>query len=193
LLKLQTLKLKSLLPLALFIYSIFSFSQNNTVELTSGQKTVSTIGDILLIGMPLATGLTTILINDKEGSWQFAKGFLVNQALTIGLKSIIQKPRPDFSNNNAFPSGHTSTTFQSASFIQQRYGWKYGIPAYALAGFTAYSRIEGKKHDGWDVAAGIVIGIGSSYLFTTPYQKEHFELSFNSSENNYSIGFKYKF
>ena len=121
-LKLQTLKLKSLLPLALFFYSIFSFSQNNTLELTSGQKTVSTIGDVLLIGMPLATGLTTILINDKEGSWQFAKGFLVNQALTIGLKSIIQKPRPDFSNNNAFPSGHTSTTFQSASFIQQRYG-----------------------------------------------------------------------
>jgi membrane-associated phospholipid phosphatase len=193
LLNLQTLKLKSLLLLALFFYSIFSVSQNNTVELTSGQKTVSTIGDILLIGMPIATGLTTILINDKEGSWQFAKGFLVNQALTIGLKSIIQKPRPDFSNNNAFPSGHTSTTFQSAAFIQKRYGWKYGIPAYALAGFTAYSRIEGKKHDGWDIAAGVVIGIGSSYLFTTPYQKEHFELSFNSSKNNYSIGFKYKF
>lgn len=192
-LKLQTLKLKPLLPLALFFYSIFSFSQNNTVELTSAQKTVTTIGDVLLFGMPLAAGLTTIILKDKEGSWQFAKGFLVNQVLTIGLKSIIQKPRPDFSNNDAFPSGHTSTTFQSASFIQQRYGWKYGIPAYALAGFTAYSRIEGKKHDGWDIAAGIVIGVGSSYLFTTPYQKEHFELSFNSTEKNYLIGFKYKF
>ncbi len=187
------MRLKSLFTLSFFFYSIFSFSQNNTVELTSGQKTVTTIGDVLLFGMPLAAGLTTVIIKDKEGSWQFAKGFLVNQALTIGLKSIIQKPRPDFSNNNAFPSGHTSTTFQSAAFIQKRYGWKYGIPAYALAGFTAYSRIEGKKHDGWDVAAGIVIGIGSSYLFTTPYQKEHFELSFNRSENNYSLGFKYKF
>jgi membrane-associated phospholipid phosphatase len=187
------LKLKPLFTLALFFYSIFSFSQNNTVELTSGQKTVTTIGDVLLFGMPLAAGLTTIIVKDKEGSWQFAKGFIVNQAITLSLKAITKHPRPDLSNNNAFPSGHTSTTFQSASFIQQRYGWKYGIPAYALAGLTAYSRIEGKKHDGWDVAAGIVIGIGSSYLFTTPYQKEHFELSFNSSENNYSIGFKYKF
>lgn len=187
------LNLKVIVILAFLFYSNLSFSQNSTVELTSAQKTVTTIGDVLLFGMPLAAGLTTIILKDKEGSWQFAKGFLVNQALTIGLKSVVRKPRPDFSNNYAFPSGHTSTTFQSASFIQQRYGWKYGIPAYALAGFTAYSRIEGKKHDGWDVAAGIVIGIGSSYLFTTPYQKEHFELSFNSSENNYSLGFKYKF
>lgn len=191
-LNLIALNLKSILLLP-FFYSIFSFSQNNPVENTSGQKTVTTIGDILLFGMPFATGLTTIIIKDKEGSWQFAKGFIVNQAITIGLKAIIQKPRPDLSNNDAFPSRHTSTTFQSASFIQKRYGWKYGIPAYALAGFTAYSRIEEKKHDGWDVAAGIVIGIGSSYLFTTPYQKEHFELSFNSIENNYLIGFKYKF
>lgn len=192
-LNLIALNLKSILLLPFFFYSIFSFSQNNPVELTSGQKTVTTIGDVLLFGMPFAAGLTTIIIKDKEGSWQFAKGFIINQVITIGLKSIIQKPRPDLSNNDAFPSRHTSTTFQSAAFIQKRYGWKYGIPAYALAGFTAYSRIEEKKHDGWDVAAGIVIGIGSSYLFTTPYQKEHFELSFNSIENNYLIGFKYKF
>ncbi len=189
----HTLNLKAIVILAFLLYANLSFSQNGIIELTSAQKTVTTIGDVLLFGMPLAAGLTTIILKDKEGSWQFAKGFIVNQAITIGLKSIIQKPRPDFSNNNAFPSGHTSTTFQSASFIQQRYGWKYGIPAYALAGFTAYSRIEGKKHDGWDIAAGIVIGIGSSYLFTTPYQKEHFELSFNSTEKNYLIGFKYKF
>jgi membrane-associated phospholipid phosphatase len=194
LLNLKTLNLKSLLLLSIFFYSIFSFSQNNTEELTSGQQTVSTIGDVLLFGMPIAAGLTTIIIKDKEGSWQFAKGFLVNQALTIGLKAIVQKPRPDLSNNNAFPSGHTSTTFQSAAFIQKRYGWKYGIPAYALAGFTAYSRIAAKKHDGWDVAAGIVIGVGSSYLFTTPYQKEHFELSFDRTQyNDYLVGITYKF
>lgn len=116
----------------------------------------------------------------------------MNQLVTFGLKEIINKPRPDGSNNNSFPSGHTSTVFQSASFIQRRYGWKFGAAAYALAGFVGYTRIEADKHDGWDVLGGIVIGVGSTYIFTTPYQKEHFELTFNSTQGDYLIGFKYK-
>ena len=118
---------------------------------------------------------------------------MLNQAVTIGLKYATGKSRPNNNGERAFPSGHTSTTFQSAAFIQKRYGWKYGIPAYALAGFTGYSRINAQKHDGWDVLAGAVIGIGSSYLFTTPYQREHMELTFASDADSISIGFRYKF
>ena len=129
--------------------------------------------------------------NKELGS--LPKGLLLNQALTIGLKMAIDKPRPDLSDNASFPSGHTSTTFQSAAFIQKRYGWKYGAAAYALAGFTGYTRIQGDKHDGWDVLAGAIIGVGSTYIFTTPYQKEHMEITFNSSKGNYLLGYTYKF
>ena len=175
-------KLLSLLAVLLFFTG--SYAQNKTVE---------TSGDILLFAMPAVALGTTLIIGDKEGTWQFTKGFLLNQAVTFGLKLIVDKPRPDMSNNYSFPSGHTSTAFQSASFIQRRYGWKYGIPAYALAGFTAFTRIDANKHDGWDVLGGIVIGVGSTYLFTTAYQKEHIELTFNSSDDNFLLGFKYKF
>ncbi|MBL4879828.1 MAG: phosphatase PAP2 family protein [Oleispira sp.] len=157
------------------------------------QKTMQTTGDVLLFALPTTVLGATLIIGDKKGTWQFTKGFLINQVLTVGLKEAINKPRPFNSGDKAFPSGHTSTTFQSASFIQRRYGWKYGIPAYVLAGFTGYSRINAKKHDGWDVMAGAIIGIGSTYLFTTPYQKEHMELTFFSWEDNYALGFKYKF
>ena len=118
---------------------------------------------------------------------------MLTEALTYGLKYGIDKERPDKSNEHSFPSGHTSTTFQSAAFIHKRYGFKYSIPAYALAGFTGFSRINAKKHDGWDVFVGAVIGIGSSYLFTTEYQKEHLELTFNSEDGDYLFGFNYKF
>ena len=155
-------------------------------------ESLETAGDVVLVALPITALTTTLIIGDKKGSWQFAKSFAVNQIITFSLKEIIDKPRPDGSNNNSFPSGHTSTTFQSASFIQRRYGWKYGAVAYALAGFTAYSRVENNKHDGWDVLGGIVIGVGSTYLFTTPYQKEHLELSFKSGGGDYLIGFKYK-
>lgn len=160
------------------------------------EKTVQTIGDVIHLAMPVAAGLTTLIINDKDGSWQMVKSFTVNLGLTYALKYTINKPRPEGAKDgHAFPSGHTSVAFQSASFIQRRYGWKYGIPSYALAGFVAFSRLEGlnDRHDGWDVLGGIVVGVGSSYLFTTPYQKEHFELSFSTQDDSYLVGLTYKF
>lgn len=169
---------------ALLIFSNSSFSQNKTLE---------TSGDVLLITMPIVAVGTTLIIGDKKGTLQFAKGFLLSQVVTLSLKAVIEKDRPNMENRDAFPSGHTSTTFQSASFIQKRYGWKYGIPAYLLAGITGYSRIDSDHHDFSDVLAGAIIGVGSSYLLTTPYQQEHMELTFNSGNGNYLLGFKFKF
>ena len=174
---------------ALFLVLIFY----NFSSLSAQNEVVEDAGDIILFALPAATLATTFIMGDTKGSWQFTKGLLLTEAVTYGLKSSINKQSPDMSNNDSFPSGHTSTTFQSASFIHRRYGFKYSIPAYALAGFTAFSRIDAKKHDGWDIFVGAAIGIGSSYLFTTEYQREHMQLTFNSQEGSYLLGFNYKF
>ncbi|MGB5941307.1 MAG: phosphatase PAP2 family protein [Leeuwenhoekiella sp.] len=118
---------------------------------------------------------------------------LLTAGISYGLKYSINKPRPDLSNDNAFPSGQTSTVFHSAGFIHRRYGFNYSIPAYALAGFTAASRIDSKKHDILDVIAGATIGLGSNLLFPTGYQQEHMQLTYTSLEGNHMIGFTYKF
>jgi len=176
----------------LFIVSLILVLLN--IHLATAQKSgIETAGDIGIIVVPVAALSTTLIKGDKQGTWQFAKGFLLNQIVTYGLKASINKTRPDFSDNNAFPSGHTSTSFQGASFIHRRYGFKYSIPAYAIAGFAAFSRIDADKHDGFDILAGVIIGIGSTYLFTSSYQQEHMEISFNSSDENYLLGFTYKF
>lgn len=163
------------------------------LRLNAQNQALETTGDVLLIALPATALGTSMFIGDEEGSWQFTKGFLLNQAVTFGLKWGINKPRPNGEDNNAFPSGHTSTTFQSASFIQKRYGWPYGIPAYVIAGFTGYSRIETDKHDILDVLAGATIGIVSTYLFTSAYQREHMELTFHSDNNEFFFGFRYTF
>jgi membrane-associated phospholipid phosphatase len=145
------------------------------------------------VAIPTTALTGSLIIGDYVGAWQFTKGALLNQAVTFGLKYATNKKRPYNNGDRAFPSGHTSTTFQSAAYIQKRYGWGYGISAYILAGYTGYSRINAQKHDGWDVLAGAVVGIGSAYLFTTPYQKEHMELSFANDTDSFSLGFVYKF
>lgn len=147
--------------------------------------------------VPALTSLIMIIAKkDKKGFWQFTKSYGTTLALTYGLKYAIDKPRPDGrTDGKAFPSGHTAVAFSGASFLQRRYGWEYGIPAYAVAGLVAYTRIEGinDRHDGWDVLGGALVGIGSTYLFTTPYQKEHYELSFKSGNGEYLLGLTYKF
>jgi membrane-associated phospholipid phosphatase len=159
----------------------------------SQNTTAADVGDILAVALPAATLATTFIIGDTKGSWQFTKGLLLTEGVTFGLKMLVDKPRPDKSNRNSFPSGHTSTSFHSASFIHLRYGVTYAIPAYAIATFTALTRIYGEKHDGFDVLIGAIIGIGSSCLFTTPYQKEHMQLTFSSDSENYLMGFRFKF
>ena len=154
---------------------------------------VETSGDIVLYALPASAALTTLVLKDKKGFWQFTKSFATNIAVTGGLKYAINKTRPFDGGGLAFPSGHTSITFQAASFIHRRYGFKYSIPGYLLAGWTGYSRINATRHDGYDVLAGAVVGIGSSFLFTTPYQREHMQLTFRSSEDEFLVGFIYKF
>jgi len=100
---------------------------------------------------------------------------------------------PDNSNANSFPSGHTSTTFHSATFLYKRYGWRLGVPAFLIAGFTGFSRIQAKKHDGWDVIGGASIGIISGLLFTKVKEKKHLDFSFSHGNEGYLIGLSYKF
>lgn len=179
------------------IISSFLFSQTNIAQDTSvidsQTETIQNIGDVFLIGLPIATVATSFIIGDEKGAWQFTKGLILTVGVTAGLKLGISKERPDMSNDNSFPSGHTSTVFHSAGYVHRRYGFKYSIPSYLLAGFTAASRIDSKKHDIIDVIAGAAIGLGSNLLFTTEYQREHMELSFSSNQGNYLMGFNYKF
>jgi len=175
---------------AAILVAVFLFTNNKLYAQKSGLETA---GDIGVFIVPASALTYSLIKGDTKGTWQFTKGLLLAQVVTFGLKLSIDKERPDFSNKNSFPSGHTSTTFQGAAFMHQRYGFKYSIPAYAIATFTAFSRIHEKKHDGWDVLAGAIIGVGSSYLFTTPYQQEHLSLNFNSAKGNYQLGLVYKF
>jgi membrane-associated phospholipid phosphatase len=130
---------------------------------------IETAGDILVIALPVAAAGLTIGFRDSQGALELGKSAALMVGVTYGLKFTIDEKRPN-GDKQSFPSGHASISFASAEFLRKRYGWKYGIPAYVVATFVAFSRAESKQHYTHDVIAGAAIGIGSSYLFTKPYK-----------------------
>ncbi len=127
-----------------------------------------TTSDLIAVGLPLGGAVMAWSRDDREGEWQLAKGVTTAMALTYGLKQIVDKERPN-GDSHSFPSGHATAAFAGAGFIQQRYGWAAGAPAYAAAAFAAWSRVETDDHFAIDVVAGGLIGLAAAGLFTTEY------------------------
>ncbi len=101
---------------------------------------------------------------------------LVSGVITTGLKLITQRSRPD-GNDMSFPSGHTSSAFASASVLRRHFGWRVGIPAYAVASWVGASRVQERHHYLSDVLFGATIGIVSGRAVTVGHGGTRFALS----------------
>jgi hypothetical protein len=178
-----------LATLVLFVSSLLRLQAADAIQ---------TAGDILQVVLPLTAGGLTLGYSRSEGNGKVADflgraedrlglGYRDTQGtvqlaetlgLTLGttyvLKYAVNETRPN-GGSQSFPSGHTSISFSAAEFMRKRYGWGYGIPAYGLASFVGYSRVEAREHYAHDVVAGAAIGIFSSYIFTRPYKGWHVE------------------
>lgn len=77
--------------------------------------------------------------------------------VTRTLKIAVDRERPN-GGGHAFPSGHASATFVSAAVLERHFGWRVGLPAYAVAGFVGWSRVRDGEHWISDVVAGATIG-----------------------------------
>ena len=138
-----------------------------------GRKAVELSTDIAMFA-PAAVGAGVALVEgDYKGLLQLGEALAVSVATSYALKYAVKKERPDGSDLHSFPSNHTGFSFAGATFLQRRYGWKWGVPAYLVSGYVAWGRVYAKRHDVWDVLAGAAIGVGSGFLFTTPFAKKH--------------------
>lgn len=140
---------------------------------THGQKVVRKTTDAVVIAMPVATLTGIIIAGDWQGLKQGALTAVTEVAASQILKWAVKEDRPDHSNRHSFPSGHTGIAFANATFLQRRYGWKFGVPAYALATYVGWGRVYGKKHHWWDVVAGAALGAGTALIYTRPFAEKH--------------------
>jgi len=86
------------------------------------------------------------------------QGMIMATSITLPLKAGFHRLRPNGEDHSSFPSGHATNTFMFAAVVERHYGWKAGIPAYAIAAYVSASRLEERKHHLTDAAAGSAIG-----------------------------------
>jgi membrane-associated phospholipid phosphatase len=89
-----------------------------------------------------------------------------SQIVVQTLKFAAERSRPDSTNHFSFPSGHTASAFATATVLQRDFGWKVGIPAYAVGAWVAASRMGSNKHYLSDVLAGAAIGMSAGRAVT---------------------------
>jgi membrane-associated phospholipid phosphatase len=128
-----------------------------------GWETASDIGRgglvIVALGLPTVQG-------DWQGTKQAAFSIGSTALVTTGIKEVVSAERPDRSDDESFPSGHTSTSFAAAATIHKRHGWEVGIPAHIVAAFVGVARVKADKHFVRDVVAGAAIGEVAGWILT---------------------------
>lgn len=90
---------------------------------------------------------------------------VASQVVTQGLKKIIAYPRPDGTTYDAFPSGHTTMAFTSATLLHEEYGHRsvwYSIGGYSVASTAGALRVLNNRHWVSDVLMGAGVGIGAT-------------------------------
>jgi membrane-associated phospholipid phosphatase len=83
-----------------------------------------------------------------------------------GVKLAAHRQRPDGSDNYSFPSGHSASAFATAAVVHRYYGWKAGIPAYAVGAYVASARMAWNKHYVSDVIVGAGFGLAAGRTVT---------------------------
>ncbi|MHC4455681.1 MAG: phosphatase PAP2 family protein [Planctomycetota bacterium] len=94
---------------------------------------------------------------NRERAWTMMTALAVNGMATVGLKAIRDNDTPN-GKSWAWPSGHTSSSFTVAAVLDEFYGPKVGIPAYAVASIVAWRMVDSDDHWGSDVVFGATLG-----------------------------------
>jgi len=101
---------------------------------------------------------------------------IITAALTHAVKVAADRQRPD-GRRYSFPSGHSAATFATATVLERHFGWKVGVPAYAMATYVAGSRLSENRHYLSDVIFGAGIGIVSGRAVTVGHGAQRFAVS----------------
>lgn len=129
------------------------------------------VGHAVMAAIPVSAFAVAYFRHDVEGEKQWLRNVIANQTLTsiarLGFNETSLGRRPT-GNGYGFPSGHVAFAGSGAAFYGERYGWKYGVPAWLATAYVANNRVQNHDHHWRDVIASMALSYGVGKLFVTP-------------------------
>lgn len=130
------------------------------------------------VGVPVGYFVAGLIHNNKDLKQKAAytaATILLNTATTTLLKNVVKRERPyhtytgifpdKIESDYAFPSGHTSSAFATATSLAiTTKKWYVAVPAFAWSASVGYSRIYLGQHYPSDVIIGAVVGTSSAIV-----------------------------
>lgn len=137
---------------------------------------LSRYNNLVNVAVPAGVFADGVISNDKgtrQNALYIASSSAVNLLVTTLIKRIVRRPRPFngrvkinavyHPGSTSFPSGHSSSSFTTATALSQVYRkWYVVAPAYLWAGSVSYSRMYLGVHYPTDVATGAILGTSTA-------------------------------
>jgi len=133
------------------------------------------IGEGVAYALPVVAGGISIWKDDWNGVGKLVLATAATVGTVYGLEHLVKEEPPYCKgqpgcSTDAFPSGTSAVAFAPAQYLWNRYGWEYGLPAYAAAGFVGTTRVVAGDHRVWDVATSGVISWAYNFIITDRYR-----------------------
>jgi membrane-associated phospholipid phosphatase len=103
------------------------------------------------------------------------RALIVSQTLTQGIKMSVRRDRPT-GECCAFPSGHASATFATASVLERHFGYRGSWPMFLIASYVATSRLHDNRHFLSDVLFGAAVGMSSGWTVVGRHGRSQYAL-----------------
>ncbi|GIL17532.1 MAG: hypothetical protein BroJett040_12830 [Oligoflexia bacterium] len=108
-------------------------------------------------GVNFGIALTQYFV-DRENGISHLRALGFTAVTTTAMKKAFRRERPNQSNHDSFPSGHTSSAFATATSLTHAYGWRAAVIFYPLSVGVGLSRISSDDHWFSDVVGGAFLG-----------------------------------
>lgn len=139
---------------------------------------LSNTSKYISVGVPVGYFVAGLIHDNKalkQKAAYTAAAILFNTASTTLLKNVVKRERPyntytgifpdKIESDYAFPSGHTSSAFATATSLAiTTKKWYVAVPAFAWSASVGYSRIYLGQHYPSDVIMGAIVGTSSAII-----------------------------